>query len=573
MDSYQASDDSVRNDRPVHLALQGWFAALLSSLCGSGLVLGALFVAASLTPTLVPRSPVLQGALSGLCFAAGYALGVVLRGIWRALGLRETQGRFRQWTLTTILLFCVLAIGGSLGWAAAWQNRLRALMKMPAIDSAGQFTIVVVALVVFALLLLVTRLFRRLRQALTNRFERRLPAGFAAFLAFTITALLFWNLGNGVLAKMAMRALDSTYSELDARIEDDTPRPTDGLKSGGPGSLLQWNTLSRQGRRMVADGPDQKRIEAMTGLPAREPLRVYVGLGSADTPKARAALALAELQRVGAFERSNLIIATPTGTGWVDEENQHAVEYLLQGDVATVAVQYSYFASWLALLTSPEYGVETAREVFSAVYEHWHRLPKDKRPRLYLHGLSLGALNSDLSHDLQQVIDDPYQGALWSGPPFNTPSWRNAVQSRDAGTTAWLPRVREGAVVRFTAQKNHLQEPKAPWGAYRVVYLQYASDAVTFFDPQSLWRRPDWMQPPLGPDVSQDMVWIPVVSFLQLSFDLMVAVSPPKGFGHVYAFEHYVDAWAALFDMPEQWTEQRLDALKQRVANKRSNAD
>ena len=45
-----------------------------------------------------------------------------------------------------------------------------------------------------------------------------------------------------------------------------------------------------------------------------EPLRVYVGLNSAETADQRAALALAELIRVGAFGRSVLVIATPTGT-------------------------------------------------------------------------------------------------------------------------------------------------------------------------------------------------------------------------------------------------------------------
>nr|WP_264294018.1 alpha/beta-hydrolase family protein [Diaphorobacter aerolatus] len=283
-------------------------------------------------------------------------------------------------------------------------------------------------------------------------------------MALTASALIFWSLGNGVLARAALHLFDGVYSELDARIEEDRAAPTDSLKSGGPGSFLTWQTLSRQGRRMIADGPDREQIEALTDQLAREPLRVYVGLASAETPMERAQLALAELQRIGAFDRGHLVIATPTGTGWVDEESQDALEYVLAGDVATVAVQYSYFASWLALLSNSDYGVETSRAVFRLIYEHWHSLPKTRRPRLYLHGLSLGALNSDLSHDLQQVIDDPFDGALWSGPPFNMPTWRNAVAARDAGTTAWLPVVRGGAVVRFTAQTDHLEMPPARWG-------------------------------------------------------------------------------------------------------------
>lgn len=542
--------------------------AFISSLCGAGLVLGTLFMAASLTPTLVPRAPMLQGVLSGVCFAAGYGLGVLGRNLWRALGWPTAGGRFRQASLAGVLLLCGITIGAALWWARVWQNRLRALMDMPAIDSAGPFTIAAVAAVAFALLLLLTRLFRLVRQGLARRMRQRIPTPTATVLAIAATALLFWNLGNGVLTHGALRLLDSSYSELDALLEPEYPQPTDALKTGGPGSLLAWNTLGRQGRRTVANEPTRAQIEALTGKPAREPLRVYVGLGSADSPQARAKLALKELQRVGAFSRANLVIATPTGTGWVDPESQQALEYVLHGDVATVSVQYSYFASWLALLTDPEYGTETARAVFSTVYEHWRGLPREQRPRLYLHGLSLGALNSDLSHDLHQVIGDPYHGALWSGPPFNTPTWRNVTASRNPGSPAWLPTFRDGAVVRFTAQKNHLADASAPWGPYRVVFLQYASDAVTFFDPLAWWRQPEWMQAPRGPDVSPDLVWIPVVSFLQLSFDIMVAVSPPMGFGHVYAFEHYVDAWASLTG-PSDWDAHGLTRLKDRVAQAR----
>jgi uncharacterized membrane protein len=229
--------------------------------------------------------------------------------------------------------------------------------------------------------------------------------------------------------------------------------------------------------------------------------------------------------------------------------------------VATVSVQYSYLASWIALLTEPAYGLETARAVFAAVYGHWTSLPRDARPRLYLHGLSLGAYNSDLSHDLHQVIADPYAGALWSGPPFASRTWRSITANRNAGSPHWLPRFRDGSVIRFTAQLNHLTEASAPWGPYRVIYLQYASDAIVFYDPLSLWRRPGWMAAPVGPDVSPDLVWIPVVTFLQLTFDIMLAVQPPKGFGHVYAFPHYVDAWASLTDAPG-WTPAGLDSLK-----------
>lgn len=136
------------------------------------------------------------------------------------------------------------------------------------------------------------------------------------------------------------------------------------------------------------------------------------------------------------------------------------------------------------------------------------------------------------------MIGNPYAGALWAGPPFASRTWSSITARRNAGTPAWLPTFRDGSVIRFTAQESRLDDVAAPWGPYRMIFLQYASDAVVFYDPCSLWRRPAWMNPPVGPAVSPDFVWLPVITFLQLTFDVMLAVKPPKGHGHVYAFPH-----------------------------------
>src|SRR3546814_4180717 len=126
---------------------------------------------------------------------------------------------------------------------------------------------------------------------------------------------------------------------------------------------------------------------AMTGGPAVEPLRVYVGLRSAESAEQRAALALAEMDRVGAFDRSVLVLVMPVGTGWVEPAAIDTLEFLHGGDVASVAVQYSYLTSWLSLVSEPDVGVETARALFSAVYKRWSAMDKATRPRLYLHGI------------------------------------------------------------------------------------------------------------------------------------------------------------------------------------------
>jgi uncharacterized membrane protein len=360
--------------------------------------------------------------------------------------------------------------------------------------------------------------------------------------------------------------LDSSFREFDALLEPERPQPTAPGKTGSTASLVRWNELGRAGREFVASGPSAAQISAFTGRPSQQPVRVYVGLLGADTPRERAKLALEELKRQGGFDRSTLIVITPTGTGWIDPAAMDAVEYLLDGDVASVAVQYSYLNSPLSLLFQPEYGAAAARALFAEIYGYWTTLPRDKRPKLYLHGLSLGAMNSEKSAELFETIGDPIDGAVWSGPPFESRIWRSITENRNEGSPAWLPEFRDGRFVRFMNQSGPTVSADAPWGRMRVVYLQYASDPIVFFDYRDAYRRPAWMNPPRGPDVSPELRWYPIVTMLQLGVDMAVATGTPMGFGHVYAPEHYVDAWVAVTDV-RHWSPDALARLKDHLAN------
>lgn len=524
------------------------------------LPIAALFFIASLTPSLVPRETLVQALLSGVSLAVAYAVGLVISVLWRRLELPVASPVWLMRLRMLTGLLCLLAAMIALWLASDWQNGLRALLAMPPVETARPFSIAAGAVGTFLVVLWLVRLARVFMVRLAAGIARVLPGPQALLISVLITAVLFWNIGNGVMIRNALGVADRIYAGLDALLDEASPRPQDPFKTGADGSLIEWETLGRMGRAMIAARPDQAQIAALTGADALEPLRVYVGLNSAPDPAARAELALAELLRIDAFARGTLVIATPTGTGWVDPEGQQALEYLLGGDVATVSVQYSYLASWIALLTDPEYGVETAREVFSAVYDHWRSLPAAERPALYLNGLSLGSLNSDLSHDLHQVVGDPFNGALWAGPPFSSPTWLEVTRNRNPGSPAWLPDYRDGSAVRFMNQTGLTSEISAPWGGFRILYLQHASDAVVFFDPRATWRRPPWMAAPRGPDVSPGFRWLPVVTVLQLGVDIMTAVKPPLGFGHTYDFSSYARAWAMLLDLPD-WTGPRIDAL------------
>ena len=281
--------------------------------------------------------------------------------------------------------------------------------------------------------------------------------------------------------RYALHVADSSFAAVDALIEPDRPQPESPLKTGSPASLVGWEELGRAGREFIATGPTAAEISAFTHADALEPIRVYVGLRAADTADERAQLALEEMKRVGAFERSMLVVITPTGTGWIDPASMDTLEYLHNGDVASVALQYSYLSSPLSLLVEPDYGSEAARALFAAVYEYWTTLPHDRRPKLYLHGLSLGAMNSEKSVELFEILGDPIQGALWSGPPFESRIWRSITEHRNPGSPAWLPQFRDGSFVRFMNQNGETGPADAPWGPMRIVYLQYASDADDVF--------------------------------------------------------------------------------------------
>ncbi|NGP53151.1 hypothetical protein G6N75_06500 [Thioalkalivibrio sp. XN8] len=546
-------------ERPPGRLGQGW-----AGLSIVGVLVGTLFFAVSLSPSLLPRPFVVQGILSGASFAVGYALGVAGLATWNFLGLPVAAGRSRRVLVLGAGALCAVVALAFLWQASNWQNSLRALMGMDQDWGLEPTVVGPVALLVFLVLLALARLFRRLSRFLSTRLKAYVPRRVSYMVAVVASVVVFWSLIDGVLVGAVLRTADRSFQQLDALIEADLPLPSRPEQTGSAASLVDWSTLGRQGRRFVAGGPDGAALSAFFAADLPAPIRVYVGLNSADSPEDRARLALEELIRAGGFERSVLVLATPTGTGWIDPAGQDPLEYLLRGDIATVAVQYSYLNSPLALLTKGAYGAETARVVFREIYGYWRELPPDSRPRLFLSGLSLGSLNSDLSFDLFDIIDDPFDGVLWVGPPFRNESWRRMVRERAPGSPAWLPVFRDGAVVRFTLgagdEPQEAMADYAPWGDFRIVVLQYPSDPITFFEPSAAWRAPAWMKPPRGPGVTPDLRWFPVVTMLQLGADMMVGTAPP-GFGHEYAPRDYLSAWRALI-APAGWTPAELERLE-----------
>ena len=280
-----------------------------------------------------------------------------------------------------------------------------------------------------------------------TKVNRAVPRRISYVVTTVVVGLLLLFVGNGVFAKLALDAADAVFLQIDKVVDDDVQQPVDPLASGSAESLIQWDSIGLQGKHFIVTGPTKEQIGEFTGKDARQPLRVYAGLRSAETTRERANLPLQELIRVRGFERSLLVVATPTGTGWLDPGAVDTVEYLHGGDTAIVSMQYSYLPSWITILVDPQRSRDDARVLFDEVYGYWKSLPKDARPKFYVHGLSLGSLGSEASADLFTVFEDPIQGGVWSGPPFPSTVWSRihpGSKSRHAAMAAEISRRVDG---------------------------------------------------------------------------------------------------------------------------------
>ncbi|MGE5764261.1 MAG: alpha/beta-hydrolase family protein, partial [Mycobacterium leprae] len=277
--------------------------------------------------------------------------------------------------------------------------------------------------------------------------------------------------------------------------------------------------------------------------------------------ESRAELAVEDLDRAGGFARSGLLVATTTGSGWVDPASVDTFEYLTGGDSAIVAMQYSHLPSWISYLVDQDKAREAGRALFDAVYDRWSKLPADRRPHLYVFGESLGSFGAETAFSGEYDLRNRTDGVVFAGPPnFNT-LYREFTDGRDRGSREVQPVYKNGRTVRFSNDPSSGIGPtSAPWQGARVVYVLNPSDPIVWWGPHLVLHRPDWLKESPGRDVLGAMRWIPFVTFWQVTADLPFATEVPAGHGHTYTNE-YVAAWTAVL-RPVGWTEQQSARLQ-----------
>jgi uncharacterized membrane protein len=526
----------------------------------TGTAVGLLFIWFSMTPSLLPRTALFQGLVSGVSGAIGYGLGVFAVWLVRYMRTRNYSPPPPRWA------WMVLIPVGAVGMVVmairfhVWQDDVRNLMGVAHLKWYDYPEAAILSLVVLFMLVEIGQLVRKLVRFLVDQLDRIFPFRLSATIVVVLLVTLTITLLNGVVVKFAMRTLNNTFNTVNEEMNPNIAPPKSPLRSGGPESLVSWESLGHQGRIFVKAGPTNDELGAFNGAPATDPIRAYAGLNSADGIRATAELAARELERTGGLKRAVVAVATTTGTGWINEAEADALEYMYNGNTAIVSMQYSFLPSWLSFLVDKENARRAGQALFEAVDKLVRQMPEGQRPKLVVFGESLGSFGGEAPFMSLNNVLARTDGALFSGPTFNNTIWTQLTATRDRGSPEWLPVYDNGQNVRFVARPSDLQRPGAPWGHPRVLYLQHASDPIAWWTTDLLFKSPEWLREKRGYDVLPQTRWIPIVTFLQVSADMAVATDVPDGHGHHYVAD-VANGWAEVLS-PPGWTPEKTAKLR-----------
>lgn len=506
--------------------------------------------------------------------------GVAGLGITAAVGAVETVARRRGGRVHPAFLPVGFLVGAGISAAEIARYRRHSKDPQPVLKSLGQGVGVMVG--VSAVAFGETQAARGIA-ALVRRWVPVMsvvaePIGHAVCLGV---------IGSGAWLGMeyAYRSVEQGGAAIEAAYNSP---PTVATVSGGPESDVEWNTLSREGRRFVNMVMSPAEIESVTGRPATSPVRAFVGLDSAPSVDQRVSLLMDEMERLGAFDRSVLCLTSPTGTGYINYVVAETLELLTDGDCATVGLQYSLRPSFLSL-DRVKVGREQNRALLHAINARIHAMPAGTAPKLVAFGESLGAFtlqDAFLHEGTSGLHRVGIERALFIGTPAGSKwaeQWRLDPQRYDP----------QGEVVEIdgVAEWDALPEPVRQRARYFL--LSHHEDPITKFSPDLMVQAPDWMAegPTRSPAIPAGVGWRPFTTFILTTVDMKNATNVVPGkfeaFGHDYRAD-LVDFTSIAFGIPadrEQlrtissalcqrelyWAEQRLVAEQMAQAKEAIN--
>jgi uncharacterized membrane protein len=334
-------------------------------------------------------------------------------------------------------------------------------------------------------------------------------------------------------ANKLMGKVDAGGSRVEPGYAD---APTTRNASGGPGSVVSYADLGLQGRRFVSELSSRERIREVMGVDnVDEPIRVYVGVDSAPTIEDRIALAIAELRRTGAFDRSLLMVGSPAGTGYFNYIPVEAAEYMTLGDMASVAVQFGKRPSMLSM-DKVGIAADQHAQLVAAIHRELEALPAGSRPRVVLYGESLGAQASQegfVDEGTRGLTDLGIDRALWVGTPYAT-RWKRQVLGVDRAD------VDASLLGHFHTSGQLASTSTEDLASVRFFFLDHHEDPVTRFGTDLAAQQPAWLGDPADrlPGVPVGQRWVPIVTYWQTAIDTKNAATVVPGefkaHGHDY---------------------------------------
>lgn len=525
-------------------------------------VVGALVMyGVSVSPSLLARSWQWHAVASGVLSAVGYIVGLTIQRFY-ALVVPRLGVQITAPQSVSIAFRAVLLLGFFL-WFLRWllqsyreRKRANHLVGMRG-ETLGEYLLgTFCAFILMLVLLGIAWGLQWIGRAIVSVLSQWMHMVFALALSLLILVVIVYALTSQVLLKLGINFFTRHARKMNNRTAKGIVQPQVPERSGSPQSRSSWRAVGGQGRVFLGRGPSRADIEAVTGCSAMEPIRVYAGMPEeGQSLQSAADLVVEELHRTGAFDRAVILIATSTGSGWVDEWQVQPLEYLTRGNCATASMQYSFVPSSINFLTDLDVSEEAAVILFETIRRAVDEIPEDRRPALFVCGESLGAYASQ--HVFSGIVDvlSRTDGALWVGTPAFTPMHAELTAIRHRGSPEVAPVVANGRHVRFVNVPENLWadvygRELGDWNYPRVVYAQHPSDPVVWWNSELVWHKPDWISEKVDGDVSPHMQYTRGATYIQVLVDMPVAGTAPGGHGHTY-HEELIPLWEAILGLRE----------------------
>ena len=525
-------------------------------------VVGALVMyGVSVSPSLLARSWQWHAVASGVLSAVGYIVGLTIQRFYALvvprLGVEITAPQSLSIAFRAVLLL------GFFLWFLRWllqsyreRKRANHLVGMRGETLEEYLLGTVCAFILMMALLGVAWGLQWIGRAIVSVLSQWMHMVFALALSLLILVVIVYAMTSQVLLKLGINFFTRHARKMNNRTAKGIVQPQVPERSGSPQSRCSWRAVGGQGRVFLGRGPSRTDIEAVTGCSAMEPIRVYAGMPEeGQSLQSAADLVVEELHRTGAFDRAVILIATSTGSGWVDEWQVQPLEYLTRGNCATASMQYSFVPSSINFLTDLDVSEEAAVILFETIRRAVDEIPEDRRPALFACGESLGAYASQ--HVFSGIVDvlSRTDGALWVGTPAFTPMHAELTAIRHRGSPEVAPVVANGRHVRFVNVPENLWadvygRELGDWNYPRVVYAQHPSDPVVWWNSELVWHKPDWISEKVDGDVSPHMQYTRGATYIQVLVDMPVAGTAPGGHGHTY-HEELIPLWEAILGLRE----------------------